>query len=238
MTKTHAHWAVWAFWLACGSLIGAARAEEARPAASKSQKVTQAAKRARPARTAAAPAPGATFAVCDVVFVFDRYERARDETRKIEASSNALQRENRKRLEQIRRAKAELDHVKDDDKKREALQAKVKKLETDREAWTEREQARHMRYHHRLTREMYAEIVETIARLAQAKGIPLVLQVRRAKPKSKNTLGFIREIRARQVIYAAAPYDITDEVLRRLNAAYRKTKPRKPATKPGKDDDL
>ena len=188
-----------------------------------------------PSASAAGPAAPLGVAVCDVVHAFGQYQRAVDETRKLDQVGKRLKQEAAKRQEAIERAKVRLEGVKDDGKRREALAEEVKKLETDCKAWLEREKARCLRYHHRLSGEMYEEVLAVIGQVARERGLGLVLQTRRKKIDSTDSADLVRKIHAWTVLYAAPEIDITDEVLRRLNSAYRKRKGT--GRKPGPEHD-
>ena len=181
------------------------------------------------AQPAAAPRPthitsATRLAVCDIVEVFDNYQRARDLTQQLEEKSRQIEAENGRREQAIRAIQAELQSLKPGSAEYEKRLDEIQKLTIDRKAWLDFETAKNMRNHHRLTKEMYEEIVAVVAQVAKELTCQLVIQRDRSQLKSENTPELIRRISALKVIYAAPEVDMTEVVLQRLNMAYRAKK--------------
>jgi len=159
--------------------------------------------------------------VCDVVEVFNNYTRADDLTATLNKRRDALKAENEKRGQAIEALRLELDGLIMGSKKYEAQFSEMQRLTIERDAWMRFQEAMVMRDHHRLTRDMYDEIIKTIGEVAKQRGFHVVLHRPRADVQSKNTRELLQQIQARQVLYAADSVDLTDVVLMKLNEDYR-----------------
>jgi len=169
------------------------------------------------------PAAPATVkvGVCDVVEVFNNYTRADDLTATLNKRRDALKAENEKRGQAIEALRLELDGLIMGSKKYEAQFSEMQRLTIERDAWMRFQEAMVMRDHHRLSRDMYDEIIKTIGEVAKQRGFHVVLHRPRADVQSKNTRELLQQIQARQVLYAADSVDLTDVVLMKLNEDYR-----------------
>jgi Skp family chaperone for outer membrane proteins len=172
----------------------------------------------------------ARLAVCDLVDVFNNYQRAKDLTAKLNDRRDAIKAESKKRQKAVDELKMELEGLKKGSRKYEQTFNEIARLSIEHKAYLQYQDALAIRDHHNLTKEMYNEIVDMIARVAQQGGYALVLQRQTGKLDAPNTNELLRQIYNRKVLYAADRMDITETVLLRLNQAYRATRP--PAKKP------
>ena len=175
----------------------------------------------QPARPAQ---PATRVAVCDIVEVFDNYQRAKDLTQDLNDKSAKIKAENKQREKAIKAVQMEMENLKDGSPEYEKRLDQIQNMTIQRTAWLEFMTAKNMRNHHRLTKEMYNEMVAAVSQAAKELKCQVVFQRDRSKLQSNNTPELIRRISARKVIYAAAELDITEIVLGRLNMAYRATK--------------
>ena len=171
----------------------------------------------------AAPAKpaGAQVAVCDVVVVFNEYQRAKDLTVRLNDRRDALKAENDKRGKAIDVLRTELEGLLEGSKDYEQRLNEVQRLTIERAAWLQFQEALIMRDHQRLTREMYEQILRMIQDVARREGFTLVLQRDKESMKSQNTQELIQKIAARKVLYSDDSIDLTDSVLAALNDQYR-----------------
>jgi len=176
-------------------------------------------------RSSAQDRPGAPatsrVAVCDIVQVFNNYTRATDLTAAMNKRRDSLKAENEKRGQAIEALRLELEGLVVGSKKYEAQFSEMQRLTIERDAWMRFQEAMVMRDHHRLTRDMYEEIIKTIGEVAKQRGIDIVLYYPRADIQSNNTKQLLQQIQARKVLFAADGVDLTDAVLMRLNENYR-----------------
>ena len=159
-------------------------------------------------------------AVCDVAEVFNNYKRAKDLTAKLDARRQRIKSENEKRGKAIEALQMELEGLKEGSKKYEQTFNEIQRLTIEREAWLQFEDSLALRDHHRLSREMYEEIVAMVAAIAKSKGLDLVLYREGKTPPTQNITELLRVIRARKVLYSAETIDITEETLRSINQNY------------------
>ncbi len=169
-----------------------------------------------------AAVPAATrVAVCDVVEVFNNYERAKDLTAKLNLRRKGIQAENKKRKNAIDEIGDELNRLKEGGDEYEKRLSEMQRLTIDRKAWLQFQEARALREHHRLTKAMYEEIIKAIEAEAKSKGYDLVIYAERGGLRSTDTPSLLQEIAQRKVLYFADRVDITSTVLARLNRTYR-----------------
>jgi len=165
-------------------------------------------------------AGGSSVAVCDVVEVFNSYDRARDLTEKLNERRAEIERENRERLDAIEAIQTELEGLREGSPEYEKRFEEMQRLSINRKAWLQYEDQLALREHHRLTREMYEEVTSMVGRTAAERGYDVVIYVERGPVRSENTQELLAEIARRRVLYAAERVDLTDTVLTELNRAY------------------
>jgi Skp family chaperone for outer membrane proteins len=172
-----------------------------------------------------APASGpAHVAVCDIVAVFNDYQRAKDLTNEFNQRREALKVENEKRVKQIESIQQELDSLDPSSKEYNDRQNEVQRLTIERKAWMEFQENLAMRDHHRLTKQMYEEITAKVGKVSKDMGYEIVLFRERGAIQSDNTQDLLRQIASRKVLYADESVDITDSVLTRMNEDYKRNK--------------
>lgn len=168
--------------------------------------------------------PSTRVAVCDIVEIFDNYQRAKDLTAQMNEEAGKIRAENEKRGKAIDDIKTELENLNPGSKEYEKRLDEIERLTINRKAWLDYMTAKNMRNHHRLTREMYEEIRAMVARVAKERDLKLVIHRNRSKVSSNNTRELLAAIANRKVIYAAEELDLTEVALARLNQAYRALK--------------
>jgi len=175
---------------------------------------------------APAGAPPSHVAVCDIVDVFNNYQRAKDLTAKLNERREAIKAEADKRLKEIENRRLEMEGLKVGSKEHEQRLNEVQRLTIERQAYLQFQDALAMREHRNLTKEMYEEILAMVAAVAKERGYDLVLY-RESEPLSAEGQEIVRQIQSRKVLYASEKIDLTETVLGRLNQAYKAAKPAK-----------
>lgn len=173
------------------------------------------------------PAPtgvGTRVAVCDVVQVFNSYTRAKDLTTTLNDKRQEVKAEADKRTSVIESIQLELQGLLPGSKEYERKFNDVQRMAIERKAWLQYQEALVMRDHHRLTKEMYEQIIEMISQVARERGIQIVLYRMRSELESKETRELLQQIERRRVLYAADGIDMTETVLNRLDEKYRASK--------------
>lgn len=169
--------------------------------------------------------PPTVVAVCDVVQVFNNNARAHDLQARLEKKRDAIEAENQKRQKAIEDARAVLLTLKEGQPQYEKTLDEIQRLTIERQAWLEFENQRVLREHKRLTQDLYDEILATIASVSERRGIDVVLYLETEVIDTENTRQLLTMIERRKVLYAGEQVDITEDVLRRLNDAYRASQP-------------
>lgn len=164
--------------------------------------------------------PATRVAVCDVVQVFNNYTKAKDLTAKLNARRDEIKAENDSRVKSIENMAMEIEGLREGSPEYETRMNEIQRLSIERQAWIQFQQQLTMRDHHRLTREMYDEILVMIRNVSQENGIEIVLYHMNEDIASEDTEQLLQQIQARKVLYASPQSDLTETVLARLNRAY------------------
>ncbi len=162
-------------------------------------------------------------AVCDIVEVFNNYERAKDLTSKLNERTKGIEGENQTRLKSLEAIKMELEGLNPGSPEHDQRLNELQRLSIERDAWLKFQETLARREHVRFTQQMYEEILGTIGEISREKGIQIVLYREKDFQQAANTAELLQQIQLRKVLYSDQSIDITETVLERLNLAYRKT---------------
>ncbi len=176
------------------------------------------------AASTASTAGPTRVALCDVVHVFNNYARADDLTNRLNEKRKALQLEGTSKLRAVEQMQMELEGLVEGSPQFESRLADVQKLEIERQAWGQIKEAAILREHHRLTKEMYNQILAKVAQVAKARNIDLVMYQVRGELLGANTQQLLQEIAQRRILFASEGMDLTDIVLTSLNDDYSASK--------------
>ncbi len=163
-------------------------------------------------------------ALCDVVHVFNNYARAADLTSQLNEKRQAVQLQAESKLRVVEQMQMELEGLVEGSEQFESRLGDVQKLEIERQAWLQIKEASILREHHRLTREMYNQILAKVAHVAKARKVDLVMYQVRGELLGANTQQLLQEIAQRRILYAGEGMDLTELVLTSLNDDYTATK--------------
>lgn len=186
---------------------------------------------AQPAAAPTAPVV-ARLGTCDIVELFTNYQRAKDLTTQLNERRQAITVERDKRTKAINALQAELENYKKSSPKYEQTVDEIQRLGIEAKAYLEYQDALALREHRNLTKEMYAEIKATIAKVAKQRGLNVILQREGDTLDTDNPSEMLRQIYMRKVLFTEDNLDITEPVLTALNLAYRAKAPAGATTKP------
>ncbi|MFP4107181.1 MAG: OmpH family outer membrane protein [Phycisphaerae bacterium] len=172
-------------------------------------------------QNAGRPAPNTKVAVCDVVEVFNNYNRAKDLTQQLNDRREKIKSADSERAKKIERLQLEIEGLKKGGPKYQELMKEIERLSIERQIELQYEDTLALREHHRLTREMYREILGTVEALAKQRGYDIVVTRETEQVETKNTSELVRWIQSRKVIYHNDEVDLTQDVLGQLNRSYR-----------------
>lgn len=164
---------------------------------------------------------GGRVGVVDVALLFDEYQRQKDLTEEMKSLRQALDDENRSRLQKIDAKQKEIDLLNPDDpaflkKMREVLQMQI-----EYKNWFDVKQAELSREVAVWTSKIYKEITVGIEQIADREGFDLVLYREQFPGVSVDPEEIRNRIRNRTILYARNTIDLTTIVLEKLNADYR-----------------
>jgi len=179
---------------------------------------------------ASAPAAAATrVGTCDIVYVFNNFQRASDLKKEFEARGRDLQSEAEKRRKAIETLASELQGLKEGSKEFDQRLSEMQRLDIEFEAWKKLQDAQLKRDHYRLTREMYDQLLKAVDGVAKERGFDLVIFNEPREIRSSSEEELLQQIAQRKVLYADGRIDITAAVLDRANAGYKAAAPVVPA---------
>ncbi len=173
-------------------------------------------------RSTAAPetsSPSAV-AVCDIVDIFNQYDKAEALLSTLNARREAIQTEANKQGERIQQQMQMLQDLSPGESQYEKVFQDVQRMRFQREAYLKFQEALALREHSRLTQEMYQEILNMIEQVAASRGAEVVLFREPKEIQAENTQELLAKIERRKVLYWSPRVDITATVLDRLNKAY------------------
>ena len=173
---------------------------------------------------AAAAGPKGTVAVCDVVTVFNNYQRAKDLSAEFQERAKQLAAQDKQKLQVIQEVEKVLEALNPGSKSYEEQLQKWEKLSFELAAWSRLRKQVNIRQHRRLTEEMFKEILDMIEKVAKERRYELVIQKDSVELTSQTTTELLAKIAQRKCLYAAQSIDITDVVLKRVNRLYRRAK--------------
>lgn len=207
--------------LLCGAVVLALGSEQ--PAA------------AQPAMTGAAqPAGGGRVAVIDFVRIFEDCAQIIDLNERIRKRQQDLETEAKQRRDVIDNKQVELTAFQPGTPDFETRRRDLVRLRIEASTWLQVSEQDLDKEKFDWTRFIYEQAMKEAATIAQEKGFEIVLQKKGFDAnKIEQTLVNIRRvIQDRAVVYAVPEVDVTDAVIRRLDASYRAKGGKPQATPP------
>lgn len=170
----------------------------------------------------APPTPATTkIAFCDLVAVFNDYQRAKDLTAKLKDARDATEAERQQREKRIEALRRELESYKRGSQQYERTVNELTRQGIELEAYMRFQEQLALREHRALTEEMYKEILGAVGRVAKANGVAIVMQREQEQLETRDTNAMLQQIYNRKVLYFAESLDITEAVLKLLNRDYK-----------------
>ena len=163
---------------------------------------------------------GGSVVVCDVVTVFNDYDRAKDLTETFRQRSEAITQERDKRAARIQAMQEELQGLQAGSPDFETLLQNIQREAIEAEAWQQYKMTLAARDHHRLTTEMYDEILAMVQAVAEQQGHSLVLFREGRSTQTESIQQLLAQVENRKVLYSSPRIDITQSVLAQLNQQY------------------
>jgi len=164
-------------------------------------------------------APACRIGVCDIKELLENYQRAKDMMDGLQKRKSQLEMEANKRKESIDRIEAELEQLKKGGPEYEKRFSELQRQVIDGRVWSEFEKTVLLREHHSLTRMLYDDITNMIAQVSKEQGISVVMYFERKIPETKASPELGQVMEGRKILYFDPQLDMTETVLKRLNAA-------------------
>ncbi|MHC4294541.1 MAG: OmpH/Skp family outer membrane protein [Planctomycetota bacterium] len=176
---------------------------------------------AKLARSAPGMGTPTRVGVCDVVQVLQNYDRAKDLTAKLNEKRETLEAENKTRVKVLEATELELEALLAGSEEYERRFSELQRQVIEHKTWAQFEEGQMRRKHHRLTKEMYEDILKMVSEVAQQNGYHIVLYHINQELQSEDTTQLLQQIERQKVLYADNSVNLTDTVLLRLNETYR-----------------
>ncbi len=174
--------------------------------------------------SAQAPAGAAAtrVAVCDVVAVFNDYQKAKDLSGQFDERAKQIQAEGEQRQKAVRTMQETLEALVPGSKEYESQLQQYDKLSVESTVWLEVQKKQIARERFLLTEQMYQEVLEAIAQIAKEGHFDLVFHRDSTEAPSKSNVELLNKIALRKCLYANPQVDLTQAVLTRVNQNYAK----------------
>ncbi len=169
------------------------------------------------------------IAFCDLVSVFNNYQRAKDLTTQLNERRTTIKAESDKRTKAVDTLRMELENYKKGSQQYEQTLNEVTRQSIELDAYLRYQEQLALHDHRSLTEEMYKEIIAAVAKVAAQQGVAVVMQREQELLNTEDTKAMLQQIYNRKVLYFNDALDITDAVLTSLNQGYKAKKPAAPA---------
>ncbi len=161
-------------------------------------------------------------AVCDVAAVFNKYQRAKDLNEEFAQKRKVIAAEDKKRIDVIKQLEEMIKGLEPDSKIYDQKLAQMQELALKQSVWRKMQEQTAMRWHRRLTEEMYRKILAAIETVAKKQAYDLVIHREDIPIASQTTTELLNKIAQRKCLYHNPAIDITDAVLNWVNSQYAK----------------
>jgi Skp family chaperone for outer membrane proteins len=175
------------------------------------------------AQTATAPAAAQAplkVLVCDIFRVFNQYQNDMDLSDQYNQKMQVLMIEDKKKQDKAETEEKGLTSLKEGSAEYIKQQEEVEQEKAEHQVWRQVQERGLTVWRIRETQRAYDQIVKTIAKVAKDRGAQLVMYLDTGMPKTNDLPELLQAIERRQVIYSDDSLDVTDEVLKILNANY------------------
>ncbi len=177
---------------------------------------------------APATTPRATgkIGVCDIVYVFNNYQRAKDLSEEFNAKREKIAKEDDARVKAIDDIRKLLgpEGLTPGSEEYLAKLNEMEKLTLYRAAWRKLEEQKAAREHRMLTETMYRDLLKVVADVGREGGYDLVLYKENIDIASQTTTELLNKIAQLKCLYANDAVDLTNVVLSRADRQYQRTK--------------
>ena len=163
-------------------------------------------------------------AVVDIVTVFDQFEQTRELNRKLAAHMTRLEQEADRRDKATQSEYDALNAFTPDSAEYFKQNEKVKRMAFENEVWRQIERDNIAENHRRWILRTYQMMTDEVEKVAKDRGVDIVLTRERLKGDVGDSQALLAQILNIKVLYASkdASVDLSDEVLRNLNADFAK----------------
>ncbi|HDZ22842.1 hypothetical protein LCGC14_0203400 [marine sediment metagenome] len=164
---------------------------------------------------------GDSVAVCDLLDVFANYDRRADMTEEFKQRGDDIVQERETRIARLEAMRGELNALTIGSDDYDAMMEKIEREAVETQTWYQIKMGKAARDHHRVTTEMYEDILKIVQVVADERGYKIVLFRESRDTQTENVEQLMAQIQNRKVLYHTAGVDISQAVLARLNHEYK-----------------
>lgn len=167
--------------------------------------------------TQAMAAGGTKIAVCDLSTIFNNYKEAKKLNEEFKERTKKIKAETASRQTAIQQIQQTLSGLGKESKEYEKVikQAQTKVIEL--QVYQKIQQQSLLRDHMRLTKKLFTNITAAVEKVAQAKGIDMVVQLESREIAAQTSQELMAQLINRKVLYNSKTINITKDVLNVLN---------------------
>ena len=169
--------------------------------------------------------PAVRLAVCDIAEVLVQYNRSKDLKEEFSSRQQVIRAEDEKRTKTAQDLARELEQLNPASEQFQKRFADLEKQQLELKNWRDWQDSSLRRWHLRMMRELYQEVVAAVAETAKERGVQVVFYQERLDLAADDIGQMLNQIARRQVIYSAPDTDMTPLVLKKLQDAYKAKNP-------------
>ncbi|MFH1746705.1 MAG: OmpH family outer membrane protein [Planctomycetota bacterium] len=173
-----------------------------------------------------APQPTGRVACVNVIQVFSEYQRMKDVQEELKQLDARLNTEGESRQKAADDLQATIDVMDREDPTFLKKNAELLEMRIGLRTWAEVKKAHTAREIGLATDRIYRDIIGVCEQIARQAGYDIVLQTQPYQPMSMSPDEIEAQMQNRKVLFSSEAVDISDLVLRKLNADYRTQPPR------------
>jgi Skp family chaperone for outer membrane proteins len=168
--------------------------------------------------------------VVDTVYVVNEYDRTKDANEDLKAETDALRAATEPKVKALQQVQLRRDGFNRGSEEWKKANEEFRRAQVDLQAWSALEQARIEDKHRDVLLDMYRQITALATRLAKEKGLDIVFTKAFLSPpqidvnEAQGLDDLKQRIMNQRVLYPTNIVDLTQEILKTLNAEYKPKK--------------
>lgn len=164
---------------------------------------------------------GLKIGYVDMTRVLEQYERRPVLEKQLRDLQNSLSTEDRSRVEELSKMEKEMEQLALGSPERLALNEKYRQSVATTEEFRRKGHEQMNQEYVKMLQSLFQDAVEETGRVGREKEYDFIIKDQSAAEQPRTQPEVILQLSQRVVLYSKAEYDLTDEIVRRLNAKYQ-----------------